>query len=112
MEIPMKLENSSNIEIEEDVKERVAEKILNKRTIKQYFKHKDAMKKVQYLVKWKNYGNKDNTWEPKKNLSLEMIKEYQKEKKKKIHTIEDCEDIPDYEKKRLANIELQQTMFK
>ena len=36
------------------------------------------------MVKWKGYGDEHNSWEPKSNLSLEIIKEYEKEKKKKI----------------------------
>ncbi|XP_022253749.1 uncharacterized protein LOC106469502 [Limulus polyphemus] len=45
------------------------EKILNKR------KHKD---KVEYLIKWKNYPDSENCWEPEENiLSKDLIEEYE-----------------------------------
>ena len=34
--------------------------------------------KIKHLLKWKGYGDKDNTWEPKKNL-----KSFEKARKKK-----------------------------
>ena len=51
----------------------IVEKILDKRI--------EERKMVYYLIKWKGYGDEDNTWEPKSNLSPEMIKEYEKEKR-------------------------------
>ncbi|XP_076329550.1 uncharacterized protein LOC143235354 [Tachypleus tridentatus] len=45
------------------------EKILNKR------KHKD---KVEYLIKWKNYPDSENCWEPEENiLSKDLIEEFE-----------------------------------
>ena len=71
---------------EDAVEEYVVEKILDKRIVRTYHYGKDPTKKVKYLVKWKDYGNEHNTWEPRSNLTSEMIKEYQRGKKKKIHT--------------------------
>ncbi len=50
----------------------IVEKILDK---------KKEKGKVYYLVKWKGFSNKDNTWEPRTNLIIDvpdMIKEYEK----------------------------------
>ena len=61
-------ENSNSSKYEEDEEEHVIEKILNERI--------EANKK-EYLVKWKDYEDEDNTWEPKENLSPEIIEEYE-----------------------------------
>lgn len=41
-------------------------------------------KQVLFLVKWKGYGDKDNTWEPKTNLThaKELVREFETAKKK------------------------------
>uniref|UniRef100_A0AC34F242 Chromo domain-containing protein n=1 Tax=Panagrolaimus sp. ES5 TaxID=591445 RepID=A0AC34F242_9BILA len=53
----------------------VVEKILDKR---------GNARTLEYLIKWKNYGHKDNTWEPAANCDCpDLIKKFQNEQKSK-----------------------------
>ena len=63
----------------EEEEEYVVEKIVDKRVSKSG--------KTEYFLKWKGYGDEDNTWEPKEIVSCkDMIADFEKKLKEKKTT--------------------------
>lgn len=67
---PSKRQKKSNEKVSTSASEYIVEKIVDKRIING---------KVEYLLKWKNYSARDNTWEPVSNLKCpELIEDYKR----------------------------------
>ncbi|KAL5107109.1 hypothetical protein TcWFU_009181 [Taenia crassiceps] len=53
-------------------------------TVEKLLDRRVRMNKVEYLVKWKNWNDKHNTWEPEKNiLDKSLIENYQRAESRK-----------------------------
>ena len=62
-----------DVTMDEEVEKYVVDKVVNKRT------NRRRNGRVEYLIKWKGYDDKDNTWEPRENLDCEdLIEEFEK----------------------------------
>lgn len=72
-----KTERSDSSDSEPEDDEFIVERVLGVR-----YNHRE--KQVEYLLKWKGYGDEENSWEPKRNLNCNvLIEEFHKRIKEK-----------------------------
>lgn len=51
--------------------------------VEKLIKHKKTRNGIRFLVKWLNYDENQNTWEPTENIPKEIIEEYWRSKARK-----------------------------
>ncbi|KAF7703800.1 Heterochromatin protein 1 [Cucumispora dikerogammari] len=72
-----KIDNNNNSSSSYEEEEHyLVEKIIEMRVNK-------ITKKKEYLIKWLHYPESENTWEPEENLSVSLLKEYNRTHKSK-----------------------------
>lgn len=52
--------------------------------VEKILEHRDKKGKTEYLIQWKDWGPKYNTWEPEENLSgcQDIVKRFKEQQKK------------------------------